>query len=140
LELFRTIGELSHKPADGQGLLRMVSRSRFSAFSLALGTVLLTQACAQPPARGTTGAAGPQCQSRIIVSFAAVADTATVAAVATAAGVRLTVVSRLMPDTYVLDLLADGQDAACNVGLERIRHDARVRAAEPDRRRGPHAG
>ncbi len=111
--------------------------SRLAALGVALGTVLLAQACAQPPDRSDANAAHV-CQRRVIVSFTAVADAATVAAVATAARVRLTVVDRLMPDAYVVDLAADGPDAACDAGLTRVRADERVRAADPDRRRFPH--
>jgi hypothetical protein len=112
--------------------------SRVSACGLALGTVLLAQACAQPPEQPPASVARPQCQRRVIVSFTAAADASTVAALAAAAEVRLTVVSRLMPDTYVLDLASAGSDTACDAGLARIRADARVRAADPDRRRVAH--
>jgi predicted methyltransferase len=117
----------------------MVSRSRVSAFGLVLGTALLAQACAQP-VRPVATVAREQCRHRIIVSFSGAADAATVAALAAAAGVKLTIVSRLMPGTYVLDLAAAGPDSACDAGLARVRTDARVRAAEPDKRRGPNAG
>ena len=111
--------------------------SRLAALGVALGTALLAQACAQPPDRPEANAS-PGCQRRIIVSFKGAADAATVAGLAAATGVRLTVVSRLMPDTYVLDLAAAGPDAMCDAGLARVRADERVRAADPDRRRFPH--
>jgi hypothetical protein len=111
--------------------------SRISALGVTLGTVLLAQACAQPVERSEANAAS-RCQRRVIVSFKNAVDAAAIAAVATDTGVRLAVVSRLMPDTYVLDLAVTGQDAACDAGLARVRADARVRAADPDRRRVPH--
>jgi hypothetical protein len=116
----------------------MVSRSRVSVLGLALSTVLLAQACAQPSRSGTGAATREQCERRIIVSFAAAPDAGTIAAVAAAARVQLAVVSRLLPDTYVLDLSSAGQDAACDAGLARVRADGRVRAADPDTRRAAH--
>jgi hypothetical protein len=115
----------------------MAWASRVSALGVALGTALLAQACAQPPGRSEANA-GRDCQRRVIVSFKLAADAATVAALAADAGVRLAVVSRLMPDIYVLDLSAEGQDSVCDAGLARVRADARVRAADPDRRRIAH--
>ncbi|HVY63827.1 MAG TPA: hypothetical protein VHH11_03315 [Gammaproteobacteria bacterium] len=110
----------------------MLWRSRVPA----LGLALLAQACAQPqtnapaPAPAATG----ECQQRVIVSFQSAAGSDMVAALATATGVRLTVVSRLLPDTYVLDLAA----ADCGAALQRLRAAAGVRAADPDTRRHPH--
>lgn len=114
-----------------------VWRSRVPALGLAIGVALLAQACAQPrtavpvPAQA---ASGGDCQQRVIVSFAAPAENDMIAALVTATGVRLTVVSRLLPDTYVFDMTA----ADCNAALQRLRAAAGVRAADPDTRRAAH--
>ena len=81
-------------------------------------------------------AADGQCKQRIIVTFAAAAENDTVAALAAATEVKLNVVSRLLPTTYVLDLSASD----CNTALLKLRGAAGVRAAEPDSRRVPHQG
>jgi hypothetical protein len=117
----------------------MVWCSRVPALGLALGVAVLAQACAQPREQGasrTASTADGQCQQRIIVTFAAAAGNDTVAALAAAAGVKLNIVSRLLPTTYVLDLSAPD----CNAALLRLRGAAGVRAAEPDSRRVPHQG
>jgi hypothetical protein len=74
------------------------------------------------------------------VGFLAPADANVVTAVAQTAGVRLAIVSHLLPDLYVLDLSSDGPESACAAGLERVRVDARVRSADFDTRRAPHEG
>jgi hypothetical protein len=99
----------------------------------------LAQACAQPREQGVSPAASTaagQCQQRIIVTFALAAETDAVAALAAATAVKLNVVSRLLPTTYVLDLSAPDCDAA----LKRLRGAVGVRAAQPDARRVPHPG
>ena len=113
--------------------------SRVPALCLALGVVVLAQACAEPreqAASPAASAADGQCRQRIIVTFAAAAESDTVAALAAATGVKLNVVSRPLPTTYVLDLSAPD----CNAALLRLRGAAGVRAAEPDSRRVPHQG
>lgn len=111
---------------------------RVPAASLALGIAVLAQACAQPREQVAPSAhvADGQCQQRIIVTFAAAAESDVVASLAAAAAVKLAVVSRLLPTTYVLDLSA----ADCNAALLRLRNAAGVRAVEPDSRRVPHQG
>ena len=112
---------------------------RVPALGLALGVAVLAQACAQPREQGaspTASAADGQCQQRIIVTFAAAAESDTVTALAASTAVKLNVVSRLLPTTYVLDLSA----ADCNAALLRLRGAAGVRAVEPDSRRVPHQG
>jgi hypothetical protein len=125
---------------DGRGTFNQIAWcSRIPALGLALGVVVLAQACAQPREQGASPAASAvagQCEQRIIVTFAAVAEANTVAALAAATAVKLNVVSRLLPTTYVLDLSAPD----CNAALKRLRAAAGVRAAEPDSRRGPHQG
>jgi len=118
---------------------QMAWYSRVPALGLALGIAVLAQACAQPREQGaspTAGTAGVQCQQRIILTFAAAAESGVVASLAAATGVKLTVVSRLLPTTYVLDVSA----ADCNAALLRLRAAAGVRAVEPDSRRVPHQG
>ena len=113
--------------------------SRVPALGLALGVAVLAQACAQPREQATSppaNAAAALCQQRVIVTFASAADTDVVAALAAAAAVKLNVVSRLLPTTYVLDLSAPD----CNAAVKRLRSAAGVRAAEPDSRRVPHQG
>jgi len=113
--------------------------SRVPALGLAFGAAVLAQACAQPrehSASPAARAADGQCQQRIIVTFASPAENDSVAALAAATGVKLNVVSRLLPTTYVLDLAA--QD--CNAALLRLRGAAGVRAADPDSRRVAHPG
>ena len=120
----------------------MSRRSQPAGVALCLLGAVLAQACAEPrddrsaPVAATAG----DCSARILVSFVAAADATIVAAVAQTAAVRLTIVSRLLPDLYVLDLSSDGPDSACAAGLGRVRADARVRAADLDTRREPHAG
>ena len=120
----------------------MSRRSHHARVALCLLGAVLAQACAEPrddrssPAAATTG----DCSTRILVGFVAAADASVVAAVAQTAAVQLTIVSRLLPDLYVLDLSSDGPDSACVAGLERVRADARVRSADLDTRREPHAG
>jgi hypothetical protein len=80
------------------------------------------------------------CSARILIGFVTAADESVVAAVAQAAAVRLTIVSRLLPDLYVIDLSSDGPDSACAAALERVRADTRVRSADLDTRRAPHEG
>ena len=101
---------------------------------LALGVAVLAQACAQPREQGAA-AAGGQCQ-RIIVTFVSAAENDTVSALAATTAVKLNVVSRLLPTTYLLDLSA----ADCNAALTRLRGAAGVRAVELDSRRVPHPG
>jgi hypothetical protein len=92
-----------------------------------------TQACAEP--RAQVAAAG-ECRARIVVGFAMPVDAEDVAALAVTLNVRLVVVSRLLPDLYVLDLAADD---ACTGALERVRSDPNVRSAELDSRRAPNS-
>jgi hypothetical protein len=65
-------------------------------------------------------------------------DANDIAALATAHALTLSVVNRLLPDLYVLDVAAGGGDPACGAALERLRADARVRSVELDARRSPH--
>ena len=102
-------------------LSQMAWCSRVPALCFALGVAVLAQACAQPREQGASPVAGAaaatgQCQQRIIVTFARAAESGDVAALAASAGVGLTVVSRLLPTTYVLDLAAT---ADCGVALAR---------------------
>jgi len=126
--------------AGGRGTFNQTTWfSRVPALGLALGVAVLAQACAQPREQGASPvatAADGQCKQRIIVTFAAAAENDTVAALAAATAVKLNVVSRLLPTTYVLDLSA----ADCNAALLKLRGAAGVRAAEPDSRRVPHQG
>ena len=112
--------------------------SRVPALGLALCVAVFAQACAEPREPGASPApsSAVQCRQRVIVTFAAAAESEAVAALAAATGVRLAVVSRLLPTTYVLDLSA----ADCSAALGRLRAAAGVRAAEPDTRRVPHQG
>ena len=120
----------------------MSRRSQHARVALGLLAAVLAHACAEPrddrssPVAATAG----DCSARILVGFVAAADATVVAAVAQAAAVRLTIVSRLLPDLYVLDLSSDGPDSACVAALERVRADARVRAADLDTRRQPNEG
>jgi hypothetical protein len=111
---------------------------RVPALGLALGVAVLAQACAQPREQGgsSASAADSQCQQRIIVTFASSAESDTVAALAASTAVKLNVVSRLLPTTYVLELSA----ADCNAALSRLRGAAGVRAVELDSRRVAHPG
>jgi hypothetical protein len=114
--------------------------SRVPALGVVLGITVLAQACTEPrqqAAATVAGDAAGQCRQRIIVTFAAPAESDAVAALAASAGVGLTVISRLLPTTYVLDLAAT---ADCSVALLRLRNAAGVRAVEPDSRRVPHEG
>jgi riboflavin synthase len=96
------------------------------------------QACAQTPEQPLAAASG--CSARIIVGFHAPADATEVAALAASHALTLSIVNRLLPDLYVLDLDVRGDAAACAAALERLRADVRVRSVELDARRSPHAG
>ena len=112
---------------------------RVPAVGLALGVAVLAQACAQPREQGASHAAGTvaaQCQQQIIVTFAVAAENDRVVALAAATDVKLNVVSRLLPTTYVVDLSA----ADCNAALVRLRDATGVRAVELDSRRVRHPG
>jgi hypothetical protein len=100
-------------------------------FCAALASV--TQACAEPRAQVATAG---ECRARIVVGFTTPTDAAGVAAVAATRNVRLVVVSRLLPDLYVVDLAADD---VCTAALERVRSDPNVRSAELDSRRAPNS-
>ena len=63
-----------------------------------------------------------------------------IATLATSNALMLTIVDRLLPDLYVLDLGTRGDDLACGAAVERLRADARVRSVELDARRAAHAG
>ena len=115
----------------------MSPRAALLRFCLCAALAATTQACAEP--RAQTTQAG-ECSARIIVGFAAPIDAEGVAKLAVARDVRLIVVSRLLADLYVLDLSANGADAACAAALERVRSDPLVRSAELDSRRGPNSG
>ncbi len=125
--------------SGGRGIFSQMARcTRVPALGLALGVAVLAQACAQPREQGASPAATPaagQCQ-RIILTFASTAESDIVASLAAAAAVKLAIVSRLLPTTYVLDLAA----ADCNAALLRLRNAAGVRAVETDSRRVPHQG
>ena len=123
----------------GRGIFsQMAWCSRVPALGLALGVAVLAQACAQPREQGGSSAASAagQCQQRVIVTFAAAAENDTIAALAAATAVKLNVISRLLPTTYVLNLSA----ADCNAALVRLRDATGVRAVELDSRRVRHQG
>jgi hypothetical protein len=113
----------------------MATRSLTVRVSGWLAIAACAQACAQAPEHPP--AAAGSCRTRIIVGFRAPSDAHDIAALATAHALTLSVVNRLLPDLYVLDLDAGG-DPACAAALERLRADARVRSVELDARRSPH--
>jgi len=113
---------------------------RFAHGARLLAIVAAAHACAEPPQQTSSVAAEGECEARIVVTFKAPAEPSVVAALATATQVRLTVVNRLLPDLYVLDLGARGDESACGAALERLRADARVRSADLDTRRAPQTG
>jgi hypothetical protein len=116
----------------------MASRSLTVRASLWLAIAACAQACAQAPQE--TSAASGGCNARILIGFRAPADAAVVAALASSHALTLSVVNRLLPDLYVLDLGARGGGPACADAIERLRADTRVRSVELDSRRAPHAG
>jgi hypothetical protein len=116
----------------------MTRRTRFVHGWRLLAIAASAHACAEPPPR--PAALAPTCEARIVVGFGAPAEAADVAALAASTGLRLTVLNRLLPDLYVVQLSADGGDAACAAALERLRRDPRVRAADLDARRQPNGG
>ena len=111
----------------------MAWRSKLPELGVLLGAAVVAQACAQPRAQSPSAANG-ECRERIIVTFVNAVEPDTVSALAASAGVRLDVVSRLLPATYVLDMTA----ADCGLALERMRGAVGIRAVEPDARRQPH--
>lgn len=116
----------------------MASRSLTVRLSAWLAIAACAQACAQPPQQPR--AAAGDCSSRVVVGFRAPADSDVIATLATSNALTLTIVDRLLPDLYVLDLGTRGDDLACGAAVERLRADARVRSVELDARRAAHAG
>jgi hypothetical protein len=110
----------------------MSLRAVYLRLAVCVALAGVTQACAEP--RAEIAAAG-ECRARIVVGFAAPMDAEGIARLAVAQEVRLVLVSRLLPDLYVLDLATNGAAAACAVALERVRSDPAVRSAELDSRR-----
>jgi hypothetical protein len=96
------------------------------------------QACAQTPDQ--PAAASRDCSARIVVGLRAPSDPTAISELAATHSLTLSIVSRLLPDLYVLDLGASGGDPACAAALEQLRADARVRSVELDARRAPNAG
>jgi hypothetical protein len=115
----------------------MSPRAAYQRLALCVALAGVMQGCAEPRAQA---AAAAECRARIVVGFVASIDTDGVARLAAASDVRLAVVSRLLPDLYVLDLAANGADAACIAALDRVRNDPSVRSAELDSRRAPNSG
>ena len=114
----------------------MADRSRSVRRSAWLAIAACAQACAQPPQQPAVG----DCHSRVVVGFRAAADSDAIATLAASHALTLSIVNRLLPDLYVLDLGARGGDSACAAAVERLRTDARVRSVELDARRAPHVG
>ena len=105
---------------------------------LAIAIALCAQACAQTSSQRTLAAS--DCTARIVVGFRAPAEPAAISDVAATHSLTLSIVSRLLPDLYVLDLATRGGDAACAAAIEQLRADALVRSVELDARRAPHSG
>lgn len=118
----------------------MACRPGIPALGVVLGAAALAQACTAPPrAQGSASAASTvagECRQRIILTFALPSEPDVVAGLAAAAGVKLDVVSRLLPTTYTLDLAAPD----CAVAVQKLQAAVGVRAVEPDSRRVPHQG
>ena len=115
----------------------MAMRSLSVRLSGWLAIALCAQACAQTPSQRTLAAR--DCTARIVVGFRAPAEPAAIADLAATHSLKLSIVSRLLPELYVLDLSAPGGDAACAAELEQLRADARVRSVELDARRAPNS-
>lgn len=115
----------------------MAMRSLTVRLSGLLAIALCAQACAQTPSQRTVAAG--DCTARIVVGFRAPAEPTAVSDLAATHSLTLSIVSRLLPDLYVLDLGARGGDPACAAAIERLRADARVRSVELDARRAPHS-
>lgn len=116
----------------------MPIRSLSVRLSAWLAIAMCAQACAQAPQQPS--AAARDCSARIVVGFRAPAEPASISDLAAAHSLTLSIVSRLLPDLYVLDLGARGGDTACAAALEQLRADQRVRSVELDARRAPQAG
>jgi hypothetical protein len=112
----------------------MARRSKVPRLGLVLAAAVVAQACAQPRAPEPAVSANGECRQRIIVTFALPVEENTVNALAASAGVKLDVVNRLLPTTYVLDMAAPD----CGLAIERMRGAVGIRAVEPDARRQPH--
>jgi hypothetical protein len=116
----------------------MPIRSLSVRLSAWLAIAMCAQACAQAPRQPS--AAARDCSARIVVGFRAPAEPASISDLAASLSLTLSIVSRLLPDLYVLDLGARGGDTACAAALEQLRADQRVRSVELDARRAPQAG
>jgi len=117
----------------------MVCRPGIPALGVVLGAAALAQACAGPQEQRSAPAASTvagECRQRILLTFALPSEPDVVAALAAAAGVKLDVVSRPLPTTYVIDLAAPD----CPAAVQRLQAAVGVRAVAPDSRRFPHQG
>lgn len=100
-----------------------------------VGAAMMTGSCTAQPAQ-VIG-----CNSRILVTFTQSAglppDAGLIREIARSAGVRLKYVSALSANLGVFELSVPGEPS-CENALERLRHDARIRSADPDARRRHH--
>jgi hypothetical protein len=123
--------------AAHKGIESMPIRSLSVRLSAWLAIAACAQACAQTQEQRSVAAG--DCSARIVVGFRAPAEPAAISGLAASHSLTLSIVSRLLPDLYVIDLGARGGAAACAAALEQLRADQRVRSVELDARRAPQA-
>jgi hypothetical protein len=95
-------------------------------------------ACAPHSDALTAVAGGPDCSAPIIVAFNQSTDADRLDALARAAGVRITMIRAIAPTLQAMTLEADGGDAACAAGIERLRALPDVRSVDRDEQRRIH--
>jgi hypothetical protein len=108
-----------------------------SAALAAIGASL--SACAPHSDALTAVAGGPDCSVPIIVAFTQATGADRLAALARVAGVRITMIRPIAPTLQAMMLEADGDDAVCAAGIERLRALPNVRSVDRDQQRRIHA-
>jgi hypothetical protein len=96
----------------------------------------LLGACA--PHSDALTAAGPDCAVPIIVAFTESVGADRLDALARAAGIRVTMIRPIAPSLQAMTLEADGDAAACDAGIERLRALPDVRSVDRDLQRRIH--
>lgn len=124
--------------------LHLCSLPAVSRCALLLACALLANCTSQPRAAAETGPAhAAACKARIILGLVQAEpppDETFVKDLARATGVQLTFIRTVKPGLYVFSLTsAESDSGGCREALERLRRDERVRSAEIDARRAPHA-
>jgi hypothetical protein len=103
----------------------------------AIGAALA--ACAPHNDALTAVAGAPDCSVPIIVAFTQSTGADRLETLARAAGVRITMIRPIAPTLQAMTLQADGDEAACAAGIERLRALPDVRSVDRDEQRRIHS-